>query len=187
MDNNISRYVSRYEPVGADSEKAKKVKARVKEIIDRVEIRAQEAVKLDQTQEDSYKEIGHAFVKAREIKENGTICETERHVKFMEGEINKKDVNYLIDVDRHLSMGDEKIIDGTGYTKFKYSSELNEWPQEQILYGISEHNSADMKYIKEEVEISVKGPGVKYSIQDLNDPAFKEETFFLSKDDIGMG
>jgi hypothetical protein len=70
--------------------------------------------------------------------------------------------------------------------KFKYRSELNEWHQEQILYGISERNSADMKYIKEEVEISIKGPGVKYSIQDLNDPDFKEETFFLSKNDIGL-
>jgi hypothetical protein len=188
MDNNISRYISRHEPAG--NEELKKVKLRVKEIIDRVEIRGHEAVKLDQTQEDFYKEIGHAFVKAREVEENGTIHETERHVKFTRTEegLNKTGVHYLIDVDKHLSTEDGKVIDGIGYTKAKYSYELfgDSLSQEKILYGISECNSAATKHFKEEVEVSVKGPGVKYSIKDMNDPNFKEETYLLSKDDIGL-
>jgi hypothetical protein len=189
MDNSITRYVSRYEPIASDSEKVKEIKTRVKEIIDKVEVRAEDAVKLDQTPEDSYKEIGHAFIKSRETNQDGTIHEAERHVIFTAGEGNsdKADVDFLIDVDRNLTAGDEKVLGGTGYTKFKEQTMLIPSSlQEKINYGISECDPATHKYTKEEVEVSVKGPGVEYSIQDMNDPASREETYFFSKADIGL-
>ena len=188
MKNEITRYVSRYEPIASDGESAKKIKARVKEIVDRVEVRAQDAVKLDQTQEDSYKEIGHAFIKSRETTQNDMLHETECHVKFTPAEGNAKpDVNYLIDVDKHMTSGDEKLIDGTGYTKFKLETTTAGSPSmEKINYGISECDRETGKHTKEEVEISVKGPGIQYSIKDMNDPNFKEEVFFLSKEDVGL-
>jgi hypothetical protein len=188
MENEITRYVSRYEPIASDGGTAKKIKARVKEIVDTVEVRAQDAVKLDQTQEDSYKEIGHAFVKSRETTQNNMIHETECHVKFTPAEGNAKpDVNYLIDVDKNVTSGDGKLVDGTGYTKSKSETTSVGLPSmEKIHYGISECDPEAGTHTKEEVDISVKGPGIQYSIKDMNDPNFKEEVFFLSKDDVGL-
>ena len=182
----ISGYVSHYKPINDNSGKAKQIKARAKEIIDKVELRAQDRVKIDQSPEDSYKEIGHAFIKKQEAGQNGSIHEMEQHIKFTPAEGNgKPEVNYMIDVDKNTANGE--LVSGTGYTKFNCQTALTaETLQDITNYGITERDPGTGKYTKEEVEVSVNGPGVKYSLKDMNDPEFREETYFLSKDDIGL-
>jgi len=186
MENTISRYISQYEPMAYNSGAAGKIEARVKEIIDRVELRAQDAVKLDQTPEDSYAESGHAFVKSRTMTQNGMINEKERHVRFTPAEgATKPDVSFLIDVDRTITSGDEKLAGGIGYTKFRTETATSgSLSQVKINYGISECDPVTGKHTKEEVDVDTKGPGIRYSIKDMNDPRFREEIYFIGKSGI---
>lgn len=188
MNNDISRYVSRYEPIPFNSGAAKKIEARIKEIVDQVELRAQDAAKLDQTPEDSYRETGHVFVKSRETTQNDMIHERERHVKFTPSAADARpDVSFLIDVDKTVTSGDEKLVDGKGYTKSKSKTTYTgSYSDEKIHYGLTVCDRETGKYTKEEVEMSVKGPGIQYSIKDMNDPHFNEEIFFMSKANVGL-
>jgi len=36
------------------------------------------------------------------------------------------------------------------------------------------------------VDVGVTGPGIKYSIKDMNDPHFNEEIFYMSKANAGL-
>jgi len=186
MENTISRYISQYEPIAYNSGAAGKIEARAKEIIDRVELRAQDAVKLDQTPEDSCAEVGHAFTKSRTATQNGMINEIERHVRFTPAEgAAKPDVIFLIDVDRTITSGDEKLTGGTGYTKFRTETTTSgSLSQVKINYGISECDPVTGKHTKEEVDVDVKGPGIRYSIKDMNDPKFREEVYYISKSGV---
>jgi len=188
-DNTITRYVSHYKPIAEDSGKAKEVKARVKEIMDKVELMAQDTVTLDQTPEDQESGIGHAAVNFSNTGQNGMVHKVEKEIKFTPSEDGgKPEVTYLLNIDTEKTAEGE-LIRGISYGKLNYQTFLGGSAagsvlQDKVHYDLTECNPETGKYLKEELEVSVKGPGIKYTIKDMNDPSFREEMYFLGKDDL---